>query len=128
MRPCNLVAMTAGAALLACSGAAQACTYKVALDGTFAPHAMPTLDGKTEGFNVDLANALGAKMGCKMEITAAQFSGLIPAMQAGTYDFIVAPTTVTKERSEQMLFIEGFLNTDFQFVVKKNSEIAPQRR
>jgi len=46
---------------------------------------------------------------------------LLPGLQAGTYDFIAAPTTVTKERAENMLFTEGYLNTDFQFVVKKDT-------
>ncbi|MBX2854855.1 MAG: transporter substrate-binding domain-containing protein [Rhodobacteraceae bacterium] len=106
-------------------GAANAEVFKVALDGTFAPHAMPTLSGGVEGFNVDLANALGEKMGRKMEITAAQWSGLLPGMQAGTYDFLVAPTTVTEERSKNLLFSEGYLNTDFQFAVKSGApEVA----
>ena len=71
-------------------------TYKVALDGTFAPHAMPKMDGGVEGFNVDLANEIGKRLNVKMDITAAQWSGLIPGMQAGTYDFLVAPTTLTE--------------------------------
>lgn len=95
--------------------------YNVALDGTFAPHAMPTLSGGVEGFNVDLANEIGKRLGAKMNITAAQWSGLLPAMQAGKYDFIVAPTTITEERNESMLFSEGYLNTDFLFVVKKGA-------
>ncbi len=94
---------------------------KVALDGTFAPHAMPKLDGGVEGFNVDLANEIGRRLNRKMDITAAQWSGLLPGMLAGTYDFIVAPTTVTEERSKNLLFTEGYLNTDFQFAVKKGS-------
>ena len=97
-------------------------TYNVALDGTFAPHAMPKLDGGVEGFNVDLAAALAEKMGAKLEVTAAQWSGLLPGMQAGTYDFLVAPTTVTDERAGNMLFSEGYLNTDFQFVVKAGTD------
>lgn len=97
-------------------------TYNVALDGTFAPHAMPKLDGGVEGFNVDLAEALGKEMGATLNVTAAQWSGLLPGMQAGTYDFLVAPTTVTDERADSMLFSEGYLNTDFQFVVKAGTE------
>ena len=95
--------------------------YKVALDGTFAPHAMPKVGGGTEGFNVDLANEIGRRLGRKMDITAAQWSGLLPGLQAGTYDFIVAPTTVTEERTRNLLFTEGYLNTDFQFMVKKDA-------
>lgn len=91
--------------------------YTVGLDGTFAPHAMPTMDGGVEGFNVDLAKIIGERLGVEMDIVAAQFSGLLPGMQAGTYDFIVAPTTITEERAASYLFSEGYLNTDFQFLV-----------
>ncbi len=118
IRACALAA----AALAFSFGTSNAMdTYKVGLDGTFAPHAMPKLDGGVEGFNVDLANEIGKRLGAKMDITAAQWSGLLPGMQAGTYDFIVAPTTLTEARSKSMLFTEGYLNTDFQFVVKKGA-------
>ncbi|WP_422071297.1 transporter substrate-binding domain-containing protein [Tranquillimonas rosea] len=96
--------------------------FKVALDGTFAPHAMPKLDGGVEGFNVDLAAAIGETLGTDMEVVAAQFSGLIPALQAGTYDFLVAPTTVTEERASSLLFTEGFMDTNFAFTVPAGSD------
>jgi polar amino acid transport system substrate-binding protein len=47
------------------------------------------------------------------------FSTLIPGMSSGRYDFIAAPTTVTKERSENMLFTAGYLWTYYQFGIKK---------
>src|SRR3974390_2249520 len=94
---------------------------KTAVDGTFAPHAMPKLSGGIEGFNVDLGDALSKQLGKKITVAAAQFSGLLPALQAGTYDFILAPVTVTKERAENLLFTEGYLNTDFQFVVRRDA-------
>jgi polar amino acid transport system substrate-binding protein len=120
--------MTARAAILTAAislGAAAAASaqdgppLRTAVDGTFAPHAMPSLSGGYEGFNIDLANEIGKRMKRKVTIDAAQFSGLVPALQAGTYDFLAAPTTVTKERAESMLFTEGYLNTDFQFLIKK---------
>jgi polar amino acid transport system substrate-binding protein len=114
-------AMVLAGALGLGSSVSSAETYKVALDGTFAPHAMPKMSGGVEGFNVDLANEIGKRLGAKMDITAAQWSGLLPGMQAGTYDFLVAPTTLTESRSKSMLFTEGYLNTDFQFVVKKGA-------
>jgi polar amino acid transport system substrate-binding protein len=112
------------AALLA-AGAAQAQPLKTAVDGTFAPHAFPDLaTGTVQGFNVDLAKAVGEKLKRPLQIDSAQFSGLLPAMQAGTYDFIAAPVTATKERAESMLFTEGYLNTDFIFVVGRNEPVA----
>jgi polar amino acid transport system substrate-binding protein len=109
--------------LLALSGPALAQDkYTVALDGTFAPHAMPSLSGGVEGFNVDLANTIGERLGVEMDIVATQFSGILPGLAAGTYDFVVAPTTITTERAENVLFSEGYLNTDFQFVVKAGAD------
>jgi polar amino acid transport system substrate-binding protein len=94
---------------------------RTAVDGTFAPHAFPSMSGGYEGFNVDLANEIARRLKRKIIIDAAQYSGLVPALLAGTYDFLAAPTTVTKERAENMLFTEGYLNTDFQFLIKKGS-------
>ena len=100
---------------------AQEPPLRTGVDGTFAPHAMPILSGGIQGFNVDLANEIAKRLNRRIEIEATQFSGLIPALQAGTYDFLAAPVTVTKERAENMLFTEGYLNTDFQFVVRKDA-------
>ena len=113
-----------GAALLLATSAAfsqEAPPLRAAVDGTFAPHAFPSLSGGYEGFNIDLANEIAKRLKRKIVIDAAQFSGLVPALLAGTYDFLAAPTTVTKERAENMLFTEGYLNTDFQFLIKKGS-------
>lgn len=96
-------------------------SYRTALDGTFAPHAMPSLSGGTEGFNIDLGELIAARLGAEMTIDAAQFSGLIPALQAGTYDFLMAPVTVNPERAENLSFTEGFMDTNFAFVVPAGS-------
>jgi len=100
---------------------AQLPPLKTGVDGTFAPHAFPNLAGGIQGFNVDLANELAKRLGRKIDIEATQFSGLVPGLQAGTYDFIAAPVTVIKERAENLLFTEGYLNTDFQFAVRKDA-------
>jgi len=112
------MAITSLLALAALPAAAQQ-PLKTAVDGTFAPHAMPKLSGGIEGFNVDLANEIGKRLKRPVEITATQFSGILPSLQAGTIDFVAAPVTVTKERAENYLFTEGYLNTDYQFLTKK---------
>jgi polar amino acid transport system substrate-binding protein len=117
-------ALSLTAAMLLATPAAfaeEAPPLRTAVDGTFAPHAMPKLGGGYEGFNIDLAEEIGRRMKRKVIIDATQFSGLVPGLQAGTYDFLAAPTTVTKERADNMLFTEGYLNTDFQFLIKKGA-------
>jgi polar amino acid transport system substrate-binding protein len=94
---------------------------RCAVDGTFAPHAMPKLGGGVEGFNVDLFQAITKKLGRELTIDNATFSGLIAAMNAGRYDFLCAPTTVTRERAENMLFTEGYIFTEYQFGIRRGS-------
>ncbi len=89
------------------------------VDATFAPHAMPKLGGGIEGFNVDLGQALARQLGTTIQIEGTEFSALIPGMNAKKYDFVLAPTTVTEARAKSMLFSEGYLNTDYGFVVAK---------
>jgi polar amino acid transport system substrate-binding protein len=116
------IAVTVIAALVAADCAsAQERPMRAGVDATFAPHAMPTLGGSVEGFNIDLGNGIAQRLGRKLDIDATQFSGLVPGLQAATYDFLIAPVTVNKERAESLLFTEGYINTDFQFVVKKET-------
>src|SRR6187549_1774868 len=94
---------------------------RTGVDGTFAPHAMPKLGGGTEGFQIDVFTEVAKRMKRDITIDSVSFSTLIPGMQAGRYDFIAAPTTVTKERAENMLFTAGYLWTAFQFGIKKGT-------
>jgi len=108
-----LLALVAGAAVPA---PAQP-PIQTGLDATFAPHAFPKMGGGVEGFNVDMANEIARRLGRPINIVAQEFSGLIPGLQAKRFDFIAAPVTVTAERAKSLLFTEGYLNTDYQFVI-----------
>ena len=94
---------------------------RTGVDGTFAPHAMPKLGGGVEGFQIDLFTEVAKRMKREITIDSVSFSTLIPGMLSGRYDFIAAPTTVTKERAESMLFTAGYLWTAYQFGIKKGS-------
>ncbi len=111
-------------AALLCAGPAfaQKPPLKTGVDGTFAPHSFPKMGGGLEGFQIDLFTEVAKRMGREITIDSVSFSTLIPGMQSGRYDFIAAPTTVTKERAENMLFTAGYLWTAFQFGIKKGSE------
>jgi polar amino acid transport system substrate-binding protein len=100
---------------------AQDKPLRTGIDGTFPPHAFPKPGGGLQGFNIDLFTEVAKRMHREITIDGASFSTLIPGMQSGRYDFLAAPTTVTKERSENMLFTAGYLWTYYQFGIKKGS-------
>jgi len=116
-----LAALAAAAVLGSPAALAQSKPLIAGVDGTFAPHAMPKLGGGVEGFNVDLINEIAKQIGQPIEIFAGQFSGLIPAMNAGKISFVGAPTTVTPQRAENLLFSEGYLNTFYAVVIPAKS-------
>jgi len=113
------------AVVVFCAGPAFAQEGKplrTGVDGTFPPHAFPKPGGGIQGFNVDLFTEVAKRMKRPITIDSVSFSTLIPGMSSGRYDFIAAPTTVTKERSENMLFTAGYLWTYYQFGIKKGSK------
>src|SRR3954470_5778259 len=113
------------AAILLCAAPALAQDkqppLRTGVDGTFAPHAFPKMGGGIQGFQIDLFTEVAKRLKREITIDSVSFSTLIPGMQSGRYDFIAAPTTVTKERAENMLFTSGYLWTAFQFGIKKGT-------
>lgn len=111
------VAIAIGSLIASISPAlSQGAPLKSAIDSTFAPHAMPKISGGLEGFNIDVVEEISRRIGRPINVEGAQFAGLIPALQAGTYDFLTAVVTVTPERAQQMLFMEGFVDADYRFL------------
>jgi polar amino acid transport system substrate-binding protein len=99
-------------------------SLRSAIDSTFAPHAMPKISGGLEGFNIDVVDEISKRIKRPINVEGAQFAGLIPALQAGTYDFLTAVVTVTPERAEQMIFVEGFVDADFRFLTRADAPEA----
>jgi His/Glu/Gln/Arg/opine family amino acid ABC transporter permease subunit len=61
-------------------------------------------DRKIVGFDVDIANAIARELGFKLTIQESDFNGLIPALQAGRADFVMAGMTPTPERKQNIDF------------------------
>jgi ABC-type amino acid transport substrate-binding protein len=117
-----VAAIISVAAIFSSTAMAQSTApLRTGVDATFAPHAMVKLDGGLQGFNIDLGEELARRMQRKIVIEGAEFSGLVPGLNAKKYDFILAPVTATPERAKAMLFTEGYLDTDFTFVIKKGA-------
>lgn len=110
--------------LLAAAGGVQAQgkPIRAGVDATFPPHAFAKLSGGYQGFNVELGEEIAKRLGRSIEIEGAQYSALIPALNSGKYDFLLAPTTVSTDRAKTVLFTEGYLENNFTLIVKKTEE------
>jgi polar amino acid transport system substrate-binding protein len=89
-------------------------------DTSYAPAEFVGEDGKTPaGYDVDLANAIGALLGVTVDIQNADFSSIIPGL--GTkYDAGISSFTITAEREQAADFIQYF-NAGEAFAVAKGN-------
>ena len=89
---------------------------------TFAPFEFQK-EGSKEytGFDMDLARAIGKKIGAKVDIVSMGFDGLIPALNAGNLDAIAAGMSITPERSKIVEFSVPYYQSGLAVMVKKDN-------
>jgi polar amino acid transport system substrate-binding protein len=84
-------------------------TVQFATDPSYAPMESFAADGRTIiGFDADLAAALGATLGIKIEMVPANFSTALDETAKGTYDGVLSSMTDTVEREKKVDFINYF--------------------
>ncbi|RUZ43606.1 transporter substrate-binding domain-containing protein, partial [Mesorhizobium sp. M7A.F.Ca.CA.004.05.2.1] len=122
------IVSAAGAAMLvmaAGSLSAQAAEkIKIGTEGAYPPFNTITADGKVEGFDIDIANALCAQMKVECEIVTQDWDGIIPALQAKKFDAIIASMSITEERKKQVAFTNKYYTTPLALVAPKDSDLT----
>ncbi|MDQ4136031.1 MAG: lysine/arginine/ornithine ABC transporter substrate-binding protein [Pseudomonadota bacterium] len=116
-----------GAALAVGAASAQGKkweTVRIATEGAYAPWNFTGPNGKLDGFEIELANELCARANVKCEIVAQDWDGIIPALQAGKYDAIMAGMNITDKRLEVINFTQPYAATPHGWGVMKDSPLA----
>jgi len=98
--------------------AAQSAPLRAGVDPNFPPHAFPKPGGGYQGFNIDLGNEIARRLVRAIEFEGAQFSALIPALNAKKFDFLMAPMTASPERAQLLLMTEGYLENNRTVIVR----------
>lgn len=81
----------------------KAGVLKVGTETAFAPFDFID-NGKHVGLNVDLFNEIGKELGVKIEWVALPWAGVLPGLEAGKFDIVAGPATITKARMERYRF------------------------
>ena len=76
----------------------------VAIDPTFAPFEYTDDSGKIIGYDPELLEAVAADWGVKIEYQVMAFSGVIPGLIAGSFDFTATALNIKADRAKKINF------------------------
>ncbi len=96
-------------------------TIKIGTEGAYPPWNGTNAAGELEGAEIDLANDLCERMNATCVLVAQDWDGIIPALQNGKYDVIMAGMSITPERLEVIDFSQGYATEPASFSAHNNS-------
>jgi polar amino acid transport system substrate-binding protein len=100
-------------------------TITIGTDSTYAPSEFLDTDGKTViGFDVDLFNAVAAKLGLKTQWQSAAFDAIIPAVSSGKYNIGVSSFTINPDRLKEATMVSYF-SAGTQWAQKTGGSVDP---
>ncbi len=122
--------ITAVVLVLAVLGAFASCgqktkgTLTMGTNPAFPPYEFVGDDGSITGIDAEIAKAVCDKLGYELEIKDMEFDSLIPAVEGGSVDFVLAGLTVTDERKEKVNFSATYATGVQVIIVTEDSKIA----
>lgn len=94
-------------------------------DGTYPPNEYVAADGTTMiGMDIDLGNAIAAKLGLKATFVNAPFDSIIPSIQSGKYEAGISSFTDNTDR-EKILDFVTYYSAGTSWAAKTGSTITP---
>ncbi len=81
-------------------------------------------DGYANGYDVMIAQKIAEDLGKELVIMKYEWDSLIPAVQAGTLDFIIAGMSPTAKRLESIDFSDAYYESQLVIVVRKDGNYA----
>jgi polar amino acid transport system substrate-binding protein len=97
-------------ALVAIAGAAQAQDIvRLGTEGAYPPYNFINDAGEVAGFEREFGDELCKRAGLTCEWVTNEWDSIIPNLQSGNYDVIIAGMSITDEREEVIDFSQGYL-------------------
>ncbi len=87
----------------------KAGVLKIGTEGTYAPFTYHDKDNKLVGFDVEIGEAVAAKLGVKPEFVEGKWDGLIAGLDADRYDTVINEVGITPERQKKFNFSKPYI-------------------
>ncbi|KAA0573332.1 transporter substrate-binding domain-containing protein [Azospirillum sp. B21] len=97
---------------------------RIATEGAFAPWNATDPAGRLVGFEVDLAHDLCRRMAVECEVVAQDWDGILPGLQQGKYDAVMAGVSITADRAKVVDFSGAYAADPAVFAVRPGSDLT----
>ena len=99
---------------------------RVGSDVAYPPFEYFDTDGVTPiGVDMELAAALGEKLGCEIEIVNTGWDGIFAGLSKGDYDVVISAVTITAERLIDFDFSDPYIENWQSIVVMSDAAVKP---
>lgn len=80
------------------------------------------------GYDVMFAKKIAEHLGCELEIVKMEWDALIPALQSGSVDAVIAGQCITADRAAQVDFSDPYYYASIVCLVKSDGALCRRRR
>ena len=121
------ILLAAAATLAFGTSAVAADKLKIGTEGAYPPFNLIDASGKATGFDVEIGQALCAKMKVECDVVTSDWDGIIPALNAKKFDFLIASMSITDERKQAVDFTDPYYTNKLQFIAPKGSDFKTDK-
>ena len=132
----RIICTILAACLLLCSCAFAEGQFRVGMECDYPPFNWTQVDasdttvpidggmGFAGGYDVEIAKKIAEGLGKELVVVKIEWDGLIPALNSGMIDAVIAGMSPTAERKITVDFTDAYYNSDLVVVVRKDSDYA----
>jgi cystine transport system substrate-binding protein len=117
-------ALLAALSIAGCGGGSDSDTLRVGTEGTYSPFSFQGPNGELTGYDVEVVQAVAAKLGKKVEFVQTPWDAIFAGLEAKRFDLVANQVTINDERKAKYDMSEPYTVSEGVIVTRAdNTEI-----
>ncbi len=113
-----MLAIVAATGLTACGSSSDPNVLKVGTEGTYAPFSYQGSDGKLTGYDVEVIQAVGDRIGKKIEFVQTPWDAIFAGLESKRFDLVANQVTVNDERKAKYSLSQPYTTSEGVIVTR----------
>jgi cystine transport system substrate-binding protein len=116
-----MLAIVAATGLTACGGSSDPNVLKVGTEGTYSPFSYQGADGKLTGYDIEVIQAVGDKIGKKVEFVQTPWDAIFAGLESKRFDLVANQVTVNDERKAKYALSQPYTTSEGVIVTRADN-------